>query len=202
MRIRGLEIDVFPGVYPPSEDTFLLMDALEGESGEDGIELCSGTGAVGLSVSDRVGFIVCVDVSLDATRNTAHNFRRNGKSADVILGDLFSSIRGRFELVIMNPPYLPESWSDPRDTSWSGGEHGREVLDRFLAEVAGFLREGGRAYFVQSSLNGIEESLIAAGRVGLEAEVVRQTSFQFESLVVIRLLRRECTQGSMEKLKY
>ncbi|MDI9644973.1 MAG: methyltransferase [Candidatus Verstraetearchaeota archaeon] len=203
MRVRGLEIEVFPGVYPPSEDTFLLMDAVSGEAGEYALELCSGTGSVGLSLSDRVDLMVCVELSVEAAKNTAHNFRKNGRRAEVILGDLFTPLKGKFDLVIMNPPYLPESGSDPWDLSWSGGEKGRAIIDRFLAEVAGYLREGGRAYLIQSSLNGIEETLNFAESAGLQAEVVRHAAFQFETLVAIRLTsKRIDTIMGMEKLKY
>lgn len=187
VHIRGIDIDVFPGVYPPSEDTFLLMDAVSDEAAELALELCSGTGAVSLSIAERVGTQVCVDIDPKAALNTAHNFRKNGWCADVIVGDLFSPIHGKFDLIMINPPYLPESDWEARDIAWSGGASGREVIDRFLGELGRFLKADGRAYLLQSSLNGIDITLDKAAEAGLEAAVVRTKSFQFESLAVVKL---------------
>lgn len=194
MRIRGLEIRVFEGVYPPSEDTFLLMDAVSGEKAERGLELCSGTGVVGLSIASRVGGMVAVDLNQVAAMNTLANYRRNGMQVHVVVGDLFSPIRGEFDLIMMNPPYLPDGDGTPADLSWSGGASGRAIIDRFISEVGDFLSPGGRAYMLQSSLNGIVESIERAESEGLDAKVVGRRDFEFESLVVIRMERRG--QGS------
>lgn len=121
MRIRGLEIRVFDGVYPPSEDTFLLMDAVSGERAARGLELCSGTGAVGLSIASRVGEMVAVDLNPAAAMNTLLNYRENGMTAHVVVGDLFSPLHGEFDLILMNPPYLPDGDGAPADLAWSGG---------------------------------------------------------------------------------
>ncbi|MDI9609425.1 MAG: methyltransferase [Candidatus Verstraetearchaeota archaeon] len=190
MRIRGLDIRVYDGVYPPSEDTFLLMDAVSGERAARGLELCSGTGAVGLSIASRVGEMVAVDLNPVAAMNTLLNYTKNGMRVHVVVGDLFSPIRGEFDLIIMNPPYLPDGEGIPADLAWSGGASGRSVIDRFISEVGDFLSPGGRAYMLQSSLNGIEESIKRAKSEGLYAEIVGRKGFDFESLVVIRMAWR------------
>ncbi|MBC7120434.1 MAG: methyltransferase [Candidatus Methanosuratus sp.] len=189
VRIRGLDLDVFDGVYPPSEDTLLLMDAVRVESAIRGLELCSGTGAVGLSVAGCVEFMIEIDLSPVAAMNTLHNFRKNEVQAHIIVGDLFSPVRGEFDLIMINPPYLPDGDGALGDLAWSGGASGRSVIDRFLSDVCSFLSSGGRAYMLQSSLNGIKESLETAEGFGLDAEVVARRDFDFESLVVIKMER-------------
>lgn len=189
MRLRGLDIRVFDGVYPPSEDTFLLMDAVSGERAARGVELCSGTGAVGLSIASRVGEMVAVDLNPMAAMNTLLNYTENGMRVHVVVGDLFSPICGEFDLIIMNPPYLPDEEGAPADVALSGGANGRSIIDRFISEVGNFLTLGGRAYMLQSSLNGIEESIEMAESHGLFAEIVGRKDFDFESLVVIRMVR-------------
>jgi len=184
-----------PGVYPPSEDTYLLIDALEGRSAERALELCSGTGAVGLSAVERLGSIVTVDINPAASLNTLANYSINGASskAQVVTGDLFSPLkRGRiFDLIFMNPPYLiDEDGGDPaRDLSWSGGPGGRREIDRFIGGVGDYLAEGGTALLLQSSLNGTDESLEMIRAEGLTCRVVRSSAFQFEELVVIEISR-------------
>ncbi len=196
MNLRGLEIEVFEGVYPPSEDTFLLMDAVSGERGARGLELCSGTGAVGLSIASHVEEMVAVDLNPVAAMNTLLNYRVNGRWVSVVVGDLFSPIHGKFDLIMINPPYLPDGEGDPADPTWSGGASGRSIIDRFISEVGDFLSPGGRAYMLQSSINGIEKSLERACSEGLEAQIVERRDFDFESLVVIRMgLERHSSSG-------
>ncbi|MEN3035649.1 MAG: HemK2/MTQ2 family protein methyltransferase [Candidatus Methanosuratincola sp.] len=187
MRIRGLEIRVFDGVYPPSEDTFLLMDAVSGERAARGLELCSGTGAVGLSIASRVVEMVAVDLNPAAAMNTLLNYRENGMRVHAVIGDLFSPLRGEFDLILINPPYLPDGDGDPADLAWSGGASGRLIIDRFISEVGDFLSPGGRAYMLQSSLNGINESIERAESEGLDAHVVGRRDFEFESIVVMKM---------------
>lgn len=188
VRIGSMEIEVFDGVYPPSEDTYLLMDAVKQQGGRVALELCPGTGAVGLSVAHAVGLIVAVDISPDAARNTLHNYRANGAAPklEAVVGDLFSPLGDReFDLILMNPPYLPDDGGLAEDGAWSAGSDGRAVIDRFILEVGRHLAAGGKAFFLQSTVNGVEESLEALRGQGLLARIVLTADFQFEGLVII-----------------
>ena len=199
MRLEGKDVVVFRGVYPPSEDTFLLIDALKSGSVGRALELCSGTGVVGLSLAERLDSIMAVDISPVAVRNTLQNYVNNGLSErlDAVVGDLFSPLKKRdFDLILMNPPYLPEG--ELEDLSWGGGVGGRRIIDRFIYGLEGYLGEGGRALFVQSTLNGIDESLDMIKEEGMVGRVVSEVNFQFEGLVVIEVRHR----AHSERLKY
>jgi len=193
LRLEGKDLVVFQGVYPPSEDTFLLIDALRAGAAGRALELCSGTGAVGLSVAERLDSITAVDINPVAVKNTRQNYANNGLSdrLDAIVGDLFSPLRGQaFDLIFMNPPYLPNGEGGSEDLSWSGGKGGRRIIDRFINGLAGFLGEKGRALFIQSTLNGIDESLDMIKGEGMVGRVVNEANFQFEGLVVIEVRHR------------
>lgn len=192
-RLDGTEFTLFKGVYPPSEDTFLLVDALRREPvfGR-ALELCCGSGVVGLSVAGRLDSIVAVDLNPWAVKNTRINYENNGLSEKLyaVVGDLFSPLgRSTFDLIIMNPPYLPDEAGAPVDISWSGGVRGRRVIDQFLDELGDFLSTSGNALFLQSDLNGIEDSLDLIRSRGMEGRVVRSAGFSFERIVVIQLRR-------------
>ncbi len=197
MKIEGFDVAVLEGVYPPSEDTFLLIDAIKGASAGSALEVCCGTGAVGLSAASRVRSIVEVDINPRAAANARLNFSRNGLGAKAlfVVGDLFSCVRGRFSLVVMNPPYLPDGEGDPRDPAWSGGPSGRETIDRFIDGLGGVLAPGGRAFFLQSSLNGERESIRRLMESGLEGRAVLRRRFQFEELVVIEAFHGKAQKG-------
>jgi len=191
LEINGLELDLMEGVYPPAEDTFLMIDAL-GAMDACGrvLELCCGSGAIGLTIAERLDYLVAIDINPRAVQNTRHNFLKNrlGEKLDPLVGDLFKPLGGAlFDLIFINPPYLADVEGIPKDPSWSGGLRGREVIDRFLGSAIRFLSRGGRAVLLQSDLNGIDESFRKAEAAGLTAKVVRSRNFRFESLIAIEL---------------
>jgi release factor glutamine methyltransferase len=201
LRLGGKDLVILPGVYPPSEDTFLLIDALKSVVAGRALELCCGTGAVGLSIAERLDSITALDISPVAVKNTRQNYVNNGLSEklDAVVGDLFSPLkRQAFDLVFMNPPYLPDEEGEPEDLSWSGGGRGRIIIDRFIYGLGGFLGEKGRALFVQSTMNGIDESLDMIKEEGMVGRVIKKVNFQFEGLVMIEV-RHHTTS---ERLKY
>ena len=191
IEIDGLHISIMKGVYPPSEDTFLMIDALKSaEVSGSGLELCSGTGAIGLVAVGRLDFIVAVDINPLAVENTRRNYLENNLYAKLcaVAGDLFAPLKKvGFDVILMNPPYLNDDEGSPKDVSWSGGGAGREIVGRFLGSVGGFLSREGRAIFLQSDLNGIDESLGRAESMGMVGKVLRSINFQFESLVAIEI---------------
>jgi release factor glutamine methyltransferase len=191
IEIDGLHISIMEGVYPPSEDTFLMIDVLKSiEVSGSCLELCSGTGAIGLVGAGRLDSIIAVDINPLAVENTRSNYLKNNLYAKLcaVAGDLFAPLKKvDFDLILMNPPYLIDYKGSPKDQSWSGGERGREIIDRFLGSVGDFLSREGRVIFLQSDLNGIEKSLGRADSRGMVGKVLRSINFQFESLVVIEL---------------
>jgi len=188
--INGKEIKVSRGVYPPSDDTFLLIDALGPAKAGRALELCCGTGVVGLCAADGIEEITALDINPEAARNTIQNYDDNGlgDKLGVIVGDLFTPLRKQeFDLVFMNPPYLPDDEGMPEDQAWSGMKRGRAIIDRFIYGLGGYLGPEGRALFLQSTVNGIDASLELIREQGMIGRVAAEKRFQFEGLVVIEV---------------
>lgn len=182
----GREFLVLPGVYEPAEDTFLLADHLRVREGERVLELGTGCGILAVLAAERGGRVLATDVSEEALRCAWLNAWKNGVGERVELrkGNLFEPVgSSRFDLILFNPPYLPEEGEgDPR---WSGGEDGREVLDPFLSALPSHLSKGGRSLFVQSSLSGVEETFRRAEEGGLRVTVLSRLKLPFEELLVM-----------------
>lgn len=190
IEIEGFRLTVCRDVYPPSEDTYLLLDGVSSRRMDVALEVGSGTGIAALKMAGNSSFVVASDIDPKAAYCTKLNARKNGLSSiiDVVVGDLLSPFRDcSFDLIAFNPPYLP---TEDKDVRWSGGPSGREVLDRFIDEVHSRLKGGGVLLLVQSTLSGVGETLGRLRSKGMRADVVQLVKVGlFEELVLIEALR-------------
>jgi release factor glutamine methyltransferase len=106
------------------------------------LEIGCGSGIISKALRHRARWVVATDVNPAALRR----LRREG--VEVLRADLFAGIRGRFDLVLFNPPYLPTE-EDEGPGGWinfafDGGKTGRETIGRFLEGLRDRLcRRGG-----------------------------------------------------------
>lgn len=167
-------------VYPPSEDTELLIGALAQERPSGWwADVGTGSGAVADAMRKRGARVVATDL--------------NPHAALDVRGDLLSALKGPFDLVAFNAPYLPSSEEERvegwLDHAFHGGEGGVEVSERFVADLPRVLAPGGRAYLVVSSRADLERLAQAVGRAGLRQEKVASQRFFFEEIAVWRIVR-------------
>jgi len=188
-------------VYAPAEDTYLLLRAALAESRPEDIvlEIGCGSGILAQEVSFQVRRFIATDINPHALRAT----RARAGFVDLVASDLFRGIKGRFDLILFNPPYLPTE-SEERvggriDRALDGGESGRDTIDRFLRELEQHLRYKGRALLLISSLTGPDEVKETASSLGMEAEEVASERCFFEQLHVLRIgVRDETSSASRE----
>ncbi|MEE8231956.1 MAG: HemK2/MTQ2 family protein methyltransferase, partial [Thermoplasmata archaeon] len=93
-------------VYRPAEDSYLLLRALDLADANSFLEIGTGTGLIALHAARRVPTLA-TDINPLATGLTQANARRNGLSLDIVRADLFRGLRGKFDVIAFNPPYLP-----------------------------------------------------------------------------------------------
>jgi release factor glutamine methyltransferase len=181
---RGAETTV----YQPAEDSQLLA-AAAGNVVDGGtvLEVGTGSGWVASEVEARTGArVVGSDVNPHACRQARE---RGVEAVRANLLDPFAD--GAFDAVLFNPPYLPtdpeNEWDDWMETALSGGESGRALIDPFLDSVGRVLAPGGRVLLLVSSLSGYDEVLARAEANGFAVSTVREESYPFESLSILRL---------------
>ena len=172
-----------PDVYPPSEDTYLLLRGITLRPGERFLEVGTGSGLVAIEAA-RIGRVVATDVNPAAVRLARRNAAENGRRIEVVRCDLMSAVRGPFEVVAFDPPYLEGPLADTLEAAWQGGREGSDVALRFLEDFPRVLGPSGRAYLLLSA--GNREARSTANRC-FRARIVASAPLFFERLDVLEL---------------
>ena len=176
-----------PQVYSPAEDTCLLVDAALSEARKDDrvLEVGSGTGCISERLLSTGRFVLATDINPHAVRETA------GKGVNVVRADLLAGIKGPFDLVVFNPPYLPtqpeERMDDWLEYALNGGEDGCMVISRFAEQLSRVLAPGGRALLLFSSLTGPDMVLRIFSFHGFRTDILTDRRIEGEMLYVMRV---------------
>lgn len=194
VTFRDHSFYVFPEVYMPSEDTFLMAEHLDAKEEETVLDIGTGCGLLGILAVNKARRVVAIDINPHALACAKFNAKLNHMSNkfDIILSDLFDGFKvdSKFDFIIFNPPYLPiDEMLKPKEwlnRAWYGGSSGREIIDRFLNKVDEHVPKDGRVLLIQSSLSNPEESIKIFRQKGFETEAITEEALFFEKLVVIQ----------------
>jgi release factor glutamine methyltransferase len=142
-------------VYLPEEDSYLLISAIRKHlksKNETILEMGAGSGVVSIYLSDYVSKIYAVDIDKEAITYAREEIRKASsrrekpiKNIHLINSDLFSSVGKelRFDLIVFNPPYLPNEKKIENDIALNGGPEGNEIIIKFLEQAKDYLNING-----------------------------------------------------------
>ncbi len=184
MPFRHIVVHVVPGVFIPRPETEVLVDEARASIATVErpvvVDLCTGSGCVACSIAfeDSSARVFATDVSELAVKTARLNAERLGVGARVTVeqGDLFAGVleelRGRVDLVVANPPYIPtpdlaglpdEVARFEPGLALDGGPDGLDMARRIAVEARGWLAPGGTLAMeldescVESAAEGFEE---------------------------------------------
>ncbi|MEE2815991.1 MAG: peptide chain release factor N(5)-glutamine methyltransferase [Actinomycetota bacterium] len=169
---RHLELAVGPGVFVPRPETetvvqFAIDALMESASAAPiAIDLGTGSGAIALAMATEVPHarVHAVERSAEAHAWAARNMR-GVENLTLVLGDLataFDELRGTVDVVISNPPYVPDD-AVPRDpevrlhdpaAALYGGADGLDVVRVISRRAQDLLHSGGLLVLEHGELQG------------------------------------------------
>lgn len=163
---RHLDLAVGPGVFVPRPETELLagwgITVATNDKARIVVDLCSGSGAIALAVAQEVpqAQVYAVEQAPAALVWLRHNARARARAGDrpvhVVAGDatdpaVLHEWDGRVDLVLCNPPYVPDGAPVPPEVADHdppaavfGGADGLAVIRLVADRAAALLRPGGR----------------------------------------------------------
>ncbi len=175
-------------VYQPDEDSFLMLDALQKiniEEGMPALDMGTGSGILSVEMAKRGAKVTAVDINpyaLEATRQLAE---RIGVPVTLVHSNLFENVRGSYDLIVFNPPYVPTPDEEPHDLesiAWHGGRTGLSVILPFLSSAPRFLNPSGRILLLVSSRTESPPAF-----PGFSMCLLEKKSFFFERLFVLEM---------------
>lgn len=185
---KETELAVFPSVYGPTEDSFLLANCIKIEPKQSVLDIGTGSGIQAIAAAMQGAKVLATDINSIALKNAEFNAKKLklGKRIFFKKSDLFEKIPagGKFGLILFNPPYVPSG-----KIKWiecDGGTNGRKVLDKFLTQFPAFLKKSGKCIFLQSSLNGILKTKKVLKKQGFGFEIIARQKLFFEELIVVK----------------
>ena len=180
---RHLEIEVGPGVLVPRPESELLVEAvLQHISNMEGIvsvvDLGAGSGALSLAIATEAenARVIAVEKSADAIIWLKRNVSRIDEKVRIVQGDVSEVLIGvKCDLVIANPPYIPDDQVLPRDVAGFephialfGGPTGIEIPRQFITAAARLLKSGGVLVIEHTE----EQGLVIEAELALDFENV------------------------------
>ena len=189
-----LDLSVGPGVFIPRPETETLADwavnFLNKQHPKGAkhapivVDLCSGSGALAAYIAhyrpDATVFAAELsDSALPFTRSNLAGSNVNVVQADVTapeLLDMLADVTGDVDLIVTNPPYVPEDpnlapevYFDPHEAVFSGDD-GMQTIDAMLPNIVTLLKPGGMVGIEHddTTSDAVQQAALDAGLVNVQ----------------------------------
>ncbi len=154
----GCKIKIDERALIPRPETELLADytVKSVEDGDKVLDMCTGSGCIAISVARRCAkrrvSVTAADISDAAIMLARENAQLNGVNVDFVQSDLFTNVRGRFNVIVCNPPYIRSDEIaslqkevrefEPR-IALDGGADGLDFYRRIAKSIRSYLARDG-----------------------------------------------------------
>ncbi len=184
-------------VYEPREDSFLLLEAVKRhcKGKEYVLDMGTGSGILALEAAKKAKEVLAADINKKVIENLKNKINKNKiRNIEVVHSDLFKNIKksnkNRFDVIIFNPPYLPQD-RGIKDKTIYGGKKGYELIQRFFDNVNDYLKDKGIILMVFSSITNKNKVDEIINNSCFEFKELKQKHIFFETLYVYLVNKSE-----------
>jgi release factor glutamine methyltransferase len=172
-------------VYPPSEDSFLFAGIIPKYAKDKKVlDMCTGSGILAKAALDSgAKSVTAVDINKSALDSISDARIKKIRSS------LFQKVKGRFDLIMCNPPYLPDEPLEDEESrlATTGGKEGDEFILDFLDNVKKHMENGGIILLLVSSLTPMDRIDKKLQKEGLKSRVAARDKIFFEELQILEI---------------
>ena len=175
-------------IYQPSDDSFLLAEHISPYVfSKKVLDICTGSGILAKKAKQEGASSV---FAVDINKECAKEFKNS--KIKFIHSDLFSSPSlkaKKFDVILCNPPYLPEDKREDKESqlATTGGKRGDEFLLRFFKQAKSHLNKNGVILFVCSSLTPLNRINSLLKKQKAKLKKIAEHSFFMEKLLVFEV---------------
>ncbi len=163
--------------YPPSEDTFFIVDNIKNETGEYALDIGSGSGYLTKLLSENFSFVVGTDINFNVLKTQTY------KTENLVCCNSSDALKIKFNFVVCNLPYL--ATNEIIDVATDGGEEGFEIPKKIFDSVIKNISDKGKFVFVTSSLSNYKKLIKYAQKLGLKTRIIARKKLFFEELILV-----------------
>jgi release factor glutamine methyltransferase len=190
-------------LYLPSEDSILLADCLKDYSGDIALDIGVGSGIITQTLCENFKKVVGTELAFemlekckeDVVSNTSKDSEKkleNERGFELVCADAASAFRDNiFDLVVSNPPYLPEDYDNEgmkiHDEAIYGGKSGIEVTLKIIKSSLSTLKREGKLLIIVSSLSNISRLQEFLELLNLNMKKIVEKRLFFETLSVVEI---------------
>lgn len=189
-------------LYLPSEDSILLANCLKDYSGNIALDIGVGSGTITRALCEKFKKVVGTDLEFeilkcneDVVSNTSKDSNKklkNEKGFELVCTDAASAFRNNiFDLVVSNPPYLPEDYDNEgmkiHDEAIYGGKSGIEVTLKIIKSSLSTLKREGKLLIIVSSFSNISRLQEFLELLNLNMKKIVEKRLFFETLSVVEI---------------
>ena len=176
-------------MYAPSDDTYLLADCIRHYSGRLALEIGIGSGLLLSILEKNFAYVAGSDIDLQALQYCRQQQTTASSNALLVCCDAGSAFGvGKFDLIVSNPPYLPnDDFCHIRDPTVHGGPNGVETTVHFINSALPLLAGDGKMLIVVSSFADSRALDNVVVENNIRKKVVKEKRLFYETLSIIEL---------------
>jgi len=167
--------------YPPSEDTFFIVENIENEKGIAALDIGSGSRYLTKLLSENFSFVVGTDINYDVLKDQTY------KTQNLVCCNSSDALNVKFDFIVCNLPYL--ATDEILDIATDGGAEGFEIPKKIFDSVINNIKENGKFVFVTSSLSNYKKLIDYAQKIGLKSRIIAKKKLFFEELILVESVK-------------